>query len=471
MSKSEPGVPLNRNHRKGAQAMSRRRLVTVWSPIVLALSSVGVVPAAPPASATTTLTVTSCSDSGAGSLRQAVQSITSGQTGIINFSASLGCSTIVTSGISFNYGATVTINGPGADVLAVSGGHQNGVFGYDGEAAYITISGLTIENGGNGVTNTAAGGAAVSAIGGDFVLSNDIFSGNVSGYGGAIQADQAGFTLTNDTFTDNTGYRGGAIWASGLGSTGIGITNSTFTGNTSVTDGGAIYAYVEDVSIQSSTLSTNSAAGDGGAVDFEGSGLNVNDSTLVDNTATNGGAIANDGCVDAYLLNNTLTGNSAQSGGGIYAPCGRLYFGANIVATSSGGDCVDSGGPDTDLGYNLFDDGSCGISVANHDLPNTNPQLDPAGLQDNGGPTQTIALEPDSPAIGYVTDASDCPPTDQRGYPVTVPCDIGAYDTTASPPAATPEVGLPLVFPLVGLALGTGGFMVIRRRRRAGHPS
>ena len=73
----------------------------------------------------------------------------------------------------------------------------------------------------------------------------------------------------------------------------------------------------------------------------------------------------------------------------------------------------------------------------------TDPQLDPAGLHDNGGPTLTIALQPTSPAIDAVRHNA-CPPpaTDQRGFlrPAHgdhVPgarCDIGAFQFDALPP-------------------------------------
>ena len=62
------------------------------------------------------------------------------------------------------------------------------------------------------------------------------------------------------------------------------------------------------------------------------------------------------------------------------------------------------------------------------------------GLQNNGGPTQTVALEPNSQAVGFIpvancTDQSSPSPqpltTDQRGLPRPDPnnpnfCDAGA---------------------------------------------
>ena len=64
-------------------------------------------------------------------------------------------------------------------------------------------------------------------------------------------------------------------------------------------------------------------------------------------------------------------------------------------------------------------------------------------LADNGGPTQTQALSPESPAVdaGSCTDASGNPVTiDQRGIPRPQHgvCDIGAYELVfAGPPTAT----------------------------------
>jgi len=94
------------------------------------------------------------------------------------------------------------------------------------------------------------------------------------------------------------------------------------------------------------------------------------------------------------------------------------------------------GGRFTDGGYNIEDGTSCGFTQATGSLPNTDPLLDPAGLQDNGGPTLTIALQPDSPAVDLVGEGA-CPPpvTDQRGVerPQGGACDSGAFELVQGP--------------------------------------
>jgi hypothetical protein len=82
--------------------------------------------------------------------------------------------------------------------------------------------------------------------------------------------------------------------------------------------------------------------------------------------------------------------------------------------------CVSGDSPLTDLGYNIDDEGSCGFAgigangqtLGDHVVS----KLDPKGLQNNGGPTDTIALQIISPAIDAIPNAQ-CPATDQRGFP------------------------------------------------------
>jgi hypothetical protein len=87
-------------------------------------------------------------------------------------------------------------------------------------------------------------------------------------------------------------------------------------------------------------------------------------------------------------------------------------------------------------GYNLSSDGTCGL-IGPGDMQNTDPLLGP--LQQNGGPTQTMALLPGSPAIdagnpsGCTDSNSHLLKTDQRGMPRpdkedTGGCDIGAFE-------------------------------------------
>ena len=102
------------------------------------------------------------------------------------------------------------------------------------------------------------------------------------------------------------------------------------------------------------------------------------------------------------------------------------------MANNTGGNCTGGEAP-SDNGYNLSSDTSC-LFTASTSLQNTDPKLDPAGLHNNGGPTQTIALQPDSPAVDQIPVGSKCPATDQRG--VTRPqgpnCDSGAFEMTAA---------------------------------------
>jgi hypothetical protein len=66
----------------------------------------------------------------------------------------------------------------------------------------------------------------------------------------------------------------------------------------------------------------------------------------------------------------------------------------------------------------------------------TEPKLDSNGLQNNGGPTQTVALQPTSPAVNAIPPSiNGCGTTittDQRGVnrPQGPACDIGAFKLT-----------------------------------------
>jgi hypothetical protein len=153
------------------------------------------------------------------------------------------------------------------------------------------------------------------------------------------------------------------------------------------------------------------------------------------NFVEGGSGIYNEGTLT--LTNGTISGNGGVPffGSGVYNGWdGTATLRNTIVANSTlGPNCY---GSIIDGGYNIEDADTCRFKRATGSLPKTDPLLDPAGLSDNGGPTQTIALQPDSPAVDLVGQSA-CPPpqTDQRGVmrPQGETCDSGAFELVQEP--------------------------------------
>jgi len=137
------------------------------------------------------------------------------------------------------------------------------------------------------------------------------------------------------------------------------------------------------------------------------------------------------------INNTTISGNTAtQYGkGDNLSNVGAVVIQNSIVANGVDGNCY-AGVPITSNGYNLSSDGTCNFN-SRGDLNNHDPLLGP--LQNNGGPTETIALLPGSPAIdagnpaGCTDGSGHLLTTDQRGMPRpdredAVGCDMGAYE-------------------------------------------
>jgi hypothetical protein len=109
-----------------------------------------------------------------------------------------------------------------------------------------------------------------------------------------------------------------------------------------------------------------------------------------------------------------------------------------FVKGTPGANCLTYGTPDAIVshGYNLSDDPSCSaFLVERGDVNDAAAGQSPDGLQNNGGPTQTIALLASSPAVDAVpldacTDADGHLPADQRGIlrPQAAACDIGPFE-------------------------------------------
>jgi hypothetical protein len=168
--------------------------------------------------------------------------------------------------------------------------------------------------------------------------------------------------------------------------------------------------------------------------------------TFADNRAEYDGGGINSYAGTLTVTNSTFSGNIAINGfgGGIDNPHGSRLTVTNAILANGiyGGNCA---GSLTDGGHNLESDGTCSVG------PATAPMLAP-GLANNGGPTQTIAIQATSPAIN-AGDESVCtaPPVnnlDQGGYlrpgAGATSCSIGTYEYNAqgpSTPTPTPCVG------------------------------
>ena len=306
---------------------------------------------------------------------------------------------------------TETITGPGANLLSVSGNKASRVFHVD---AHVTasISGLTITDGnggeyGGGLLNegtltlsncTVSGNyAAVSGGGldnrGALSLANCTVSGNsaseVGGGGVAIYGTAALiYCAVNGNSTDS---EGGGLFSRGGTAT---LTDCTVNGN-GASDGGGLYSdpNTATLTLSNCTVSGNSASDTGGGLFNNGGTATLTDCTVSGNSAQYVGGLFNNGGT-ATLTNCTVSGNSAGSnGGGINNNGGTATLTNTIVAGNSG---HDTGG---------------GSFTGSNNLIGGNPLLAPLG--DYGGPTQTMALLPGSPAIGAGT-SDGAPAADQH---------------------------------------------------------
>ena len=417
--------------------------------------------------------VTNTADNGAGSLRYAVANTCPG--GTISFSNTFydGTQRTITLTSGELAPAGVTITGPGANLLTVSGNNTSRIFEIvNGET--VSISGLTLSNG-----VATQGGAILNA--GTLTLAAVSLSNNTaSGANGADGADgstaQFGFfsfpptsgasggaaqggaiyntgalTVSNSTLSSNaaTGGRGGK---GGNGIAGDGFFTSSSGGanggNGGLAAGAGIYSS-GSVTIVNCTLSGNTAIGGAGGT-YGGPG----NSGLSGGTGGPGGIgqggglfVANGGTlisINTTVSNNSALGASGGGGDGSGAngsPSSGQGGGVQNAGTAKPQNTIIAGnavsganaqGPDvfgafTSQGFNLIgkSDNSTGFSNGTNGdkVGSVASLLDPklTSLASNGGPTQTMALDVGSPAIDagnntLAVDAnSQALTTDQRG--------------------------------------------------------
>ncbi len=347
-----------------------------------------------------------------------------------------------------------------------------------------TISGNSTDGSGGGVWNESGTASFTDCT---ITGNTSPFAGGNLGNGGTGTLD-----LTDCQFTAGNANLGGGVYSSGNAT----LTDCTISGNTAADWGGGIANgpvapdLVSILTVVDSTISANSSGLGGGGVFNDGTAT-LTDCTIANNDGNTsghtflnqgGGGVNNAG--DTTLVACTVTGNNnaMEGGGGLYdngSPPGTqnltlndTIVAGNTVTTPTGtsssdiataysavveGHAVIAGSYNLIGTYQFNDNDETGSLVGSHNIVLSSmsdpPALGLAPLGDYGGPTDTMALLPGSPAIGngsqaLEVDASGDPLTgDQRGFAFDSPDpDIGAYQDVNFPlvvSVATDGVGSP----------------------------
>jgi hypothetical protein len=217
-----------------------------------------------------TLVVLNNLDSGAGSLRAEIAAAHQNDT--IIFAPNLADQTItLTSGELF-IKHNLTIVGPGAGSLTVSGNRASRVFEV-ANAANVTLSGLTISNGAAGSGTYTSGGGIFSL--GTLTVTGCTLSGNSTTYGGGI-ANFGTLTVSGSTLFGNSASQGGGgIYNAGTAT----VIGSTLSGNSAFEGGGISIGVYGTVTIQNDSLITGNTAPLGFGADVYNQGVLYLDST------------------------------------------------------------------------------------------------------------------------------------------------------------------------------------------------
>ncbi|MEX2392892.1 MAG: choice-of-anchor Q domain-containing protein, partial [Actinomycetota bacterium] len=289
-----------------------------------------------------------------------------------------------------------------------------------------------------------------------FIFDNDTPFG-----GGGITAIGANATIIRtgifgNSAGGNDGHGGGGINFQGPGT--LTVVDSTVEANDTGGNGGGISARSFSVeglapfTMQRSTVANNTSGGSGGGLfitklNNQSTVFRIDDSTISDNSSNIAGGGIFCGCPSpaAEVTHTTITDNTADAdnnhapdfgegdGGGIAGSGVQMEFLASIL-----GDNHDIGSNPAfedcgdfvafSLGSNVTTEAGCfNNSEATDATVGTLDFLD--ALDDNGGPTETHALDGTATAVDRHV-GEGCDGTDQRGVPrpVGAGCDSGAYE-------------------------------------------
>ena len=345
--------------------------------------------------------------------------------GTVDFSNALKGKTILLKAGQLVLDKALNIRGLGCNSLTVSGNNVSRVFFVSGTGNNPGLSSVIISD--MTVTKGNAVGPDISGF------------GNAT-YGGGIH-NVGDLQLLRMCVTGNTASlgSGGGIYNRGNLTA---VTECAISYNSAGQNGGGIFNE-QDITVTRSAIYNNIASGDGGGIQEAGTAILINTTVACNRAAGAGGGVNDPGGATLKTYNVTVAGNTAAVGGGL---ANVPFFGASwelrntIVSGNSAPDSPDVSngfGSQISQGFNLIKNtsGAAAGSFLPSDQVGVDPKLGP--LQNNGGPTLTMALLPGSPAIDKGSNSNLLPgmTTDQRvfmariingGMSATV--DVGAYE-------------------------------------------
>lgn len=274
-----------------------------------------------------TIQVTHTGNAGFGSLRAAINlaNFFSGAD-TITFNLA-GCPCVIALVTSLpTITETLTISGPGADLLAVDGGGSVRVV--DIEAAPVSLAGLTVQNG-----YTAGSGGGLRSDGPLTLTNVHVLSNTAVGQGGGLYASDA-LVLVGGEFRGNqsTGNDGGALLTNDV----VRLAGTAFISNTAEGYGGAIYG--DTLIASGGWFERNHSEGEGGALYLNT--LVLTDTVIISNTAVSygGGAYAGDTQISGgQFVDNHADGDAGGLGSGSLVISGTTFLRNTAADGGDGG--------------------------------------------------------------------------------------------------------------------------------------
>ena len=312
------------------------------------------------------------------------------------------------------------------------------------DSIQVEIFGLMVRNGDTGVDSTSddqGGGISVGVGVNNFILDGSVITDNRSNNGAGLNlagtnAEIRNSDLSYNVLTSGTGNPGGTAVRNTRGT--MTIVNSSIHHNTKASDVPGCKAAIRhnntdvELYVYSSLISHN------GIAEVSGGTAQCVDGAYSQNSSM-------------YLINSTITANAGR---GInffdFMPDNfDLWVKHSIIAENEQGDCafittgIQNFG-DSNGGYNIISDSSCGLPVATGNMESTDPLLGaPESLYPGTNyflirkPSATSpAIDAGNPTTPSLTDLDVCYSSDQRGLlrPLdsdgngSMICDIGAIE-------------------------------------------